>query len=300
MVMGAGAIGSLFGGYLAKSGNDVVLVGREKHVNAIKKKGLVIRDGVEYVVKVKAVTSADQVETPLDLILLTVKAYDTRQAILEIHELIGDKTTLLCLQNGLGIEEIASDIIKNPLRGVTCNGSMLLKNGSITHTGRGDTIIGKRDGIITQKMKMIADTFTKAGLNTRITENIQGVVWTKTLVNSGINPFGALTRMKNGELVQVPSLKELMVRTVREGINVAEKIGITLEEDPVSLTIKTAEKTANNRNSMLQDIIRNKLTEIDFINGAISEHGRRSRVPTPINDVLTGLIRTIENKSYKK
>ena len=289
--MGAGAIGSLFGGYLAKAGNDVILVGRDQHVKAIKKNGLIIRDGVEYVVKVKAVTSLDQVGASLDLILLTVKAYDTRQAVLEIHELIGDKTTLLCLQNGLGTDEIASAILKNTLRGVTSNGSLFLKNGFISHTGRGDTIIGKRDGSITQKMKMIAETFTKAGLNTRITKNIQGVVWTKTLVNSGINPFGALTRMKNGELIHVPSLKELIIRTIKEGINVAKKMGITLEEDPVSLTIKTAEKTANNRNSMLQDIMRNKRTEIDFINGAISDHGRRNRVPTPINDVLTGLIK---------
>jgi 2-dehydropantoate 2-reductase len=296
-VLGAGAIGSLFGGFLAKEGNDVVLVGREKHVNAIQKKGLTIRDGVEYVVKVKAVTSVDQVKTPLDLILLTVKAYDTRQAILEVHDLMDEKTTVLCLQNGLGTEEIASELIENPLRGVTSNGSLLVKSGVVAHTGRGDTILGEQEGSVTQRMKMIADTFTQAGLNTRITENIQGVVWTKTLVNSGINPFGALTGMKNGELIREPSLKGLMIRTVEEGVSVAETMGITLEGDPVDLTLQTAERTANNRNSMLQDILRSKRTEIDFINGAISEHGRRNRVPTPINDVLTGLIRTLEHKN---
>ncbi|MCW4038462.1 MAG: 2-dehydropantoate 2-reductase [Candidatus Bathyarchaeota archaeon] len=296
-MLGAGAIGSLFGGYLTKEGNDVILVGREKHVKAIQKKGLTIRDGVEYVVKVKAATSVDQVETPLDLILLTAKAYDTRQAILEVNDLMDEKTTLLCLQNGLGTEEIASELIENPLRGVTSNGSLLVKPGVIAHTGRGDTILGEQDGSVTQRMKMIADTFTKAGLNTRITENIQGVVWTKTLVNSGINPFGALTGMKNGELIREPSLKGLMIRTVEEGVSVAEKIGITLEGDPVDLTLQTAERTANNRNSMLQDILRNKRTEIDFINGAISEHGRRNQVPTPINEVLTGLIRTLEHKN---
>lgn len=297
MVLGAGAIGSLFGGFLAKEGNDVVLVGREKHVNAIQKKGLTIRDSVEYVVKVKAVTSVDQVETPLDLILLTVKAYDTRQATLEVNDLMDDKTTLVCLQNGLGTEEIASERIENPLRGVTSNGSLLLRPGVIAHTGRGDTIVGEQEGGVTQRIKMIADTFTRAGLNTRITENIQGVVWSKTLVNSGINPFGALTGMKNGELIRVPILKGLIIRTVEEGVSVAERIGINLEGDPVALTLQTAEKTAENRNSMLRDIMRNKRTEIDFINGAISEHGRRNRVPTPINDVLTGLIRTLEHKN---
>jgi len=296
-VLGAGAIGSLFGGFLAKEGNDVVLVGRERHVNAIQQKGLMIRDGVEYVVKVKAVTAVDQVETPLDLILLTVKAYDTRQAILEVNDLMDEKTTLFCLQNGLGTEEIASELIENPLRGVTSNGSLLVKPGVIAHTGRGDTILGEQDGRVTQRMKRIADTFTQAGLNTRITDNIQGVVWMKTLVNSGINPFGALTGMTNGELIREPSLKGLMIRTVEEGVRVAEKMGINLEGDPVDLTLQTAERTANNRNSMLQDILRSKRTEIDFINGAISEQGRRNRVPTPINDVLTGLIRTLEHKN---
>jgi 2-dehydropantoate 2-reductase len=103
--------------------------------------------------------------------------------------------------------------------------------------------------------------------------------------------------MTNGELLREPSLKGLMIRTVEEGIRVAETMGITLEGDPVDLTLQTAERTANNRNSMLQDILRRKRTEIDFINGAISEHGRSNRVPTPINDVLTGLIRTLEHKN---
>ena len=295
--MGAGAIGSLFGGYLSKAGNDVLLVGRKKQIQAIRKNGLVIRNKAEFIAKPKVVDSIDQVNGSFDLILLTVKGYDIRQAVLEIRELISDKTTLMFLQNGLGIEEIVSDIVETPLRGVTMNGSLLSKPGLIIHTGKGDTIIGEQNGNITQRVKMLADTMKNAGLNTKITKNIKGIVWMKTLVNSGINPLGALTGMKNGELLQVPSLKRLMVKTVKEGINVAEKNGVNLEEDPVALTIKTAELTKNNKNSMLQDILRNKQTEIDFINGAISKHGRGNRVITPINDALTGLINALEQKS---
>lgn len=295
--MGAGSIGSLFGGHLAKTGNDVVLVGREKHVQAIRKNGLIIRNRDEHVVKLEAVTAVDQVEEPFDLILLTVKAYDTRQAVLEVRGLMNDDTTLLCLQNGLGIEEIASESIEKPLRGVTMNASLVSEPGVIVQTGVGDTIIGELDGNVTQRAKMIAEVFSKAGLQTKVTDDIGSVVWTKTLVNSGINPLGALTKMRNGELLKVPSLKELMVKTVEEGVHVVERIGIRLKEDPVSLTIKTAELTANNKNSMLQDILRSKRTEIDFINGAISENGRRNQVPTPINDVLVSLIKALEQRN---
>ena len=297
MVMGAGSIGSLFGGYLAKAGNEVVLVGREEHVQAIKKSGLEIREGFTHNIKLRAVNSPTRIEGSFDLILLTVKAYDTRQVVMQMRKFKNSETTLLCLQNGLGTEEIAAKYIEMPVRGVTMNASLLLQPGVIIHTGYGDTIIGERDGHTSERLKKIARMFSNADINTRITDNICGAVWTKTLVNSGINPFGAITGMRNGELLQIPYLKRLMVRTVEEGVNVADKIGINLEEDPVSMVIKTAELTANNKNSMLQDILRKKQTEIDFINGAISKQGRKNRVPTPMNDVLTGFIKALELKN---
>lgn len=292
--MGAGAIGSLFGGYLAKADNDVVLVGRNKHVQAIRKRGLIIRNEDDDIIELKAVTSANQVKGPLDLILLTVKAYDTKQAVLELESLVDDDTCLLCLQNGLNTEKIVSETIDKSLRGITSNGSLLLEPGIVLKTGKGNTLIGELDGSITQRAKKIAKSFSDAGLMAKVTNNIKGVVWSKTLVNSGINPLGAIVGVKNGELLRTPSLKQLMIRTVEEGVCVAEKIGISLEEDPVLLTIKTAELTANNKNSMLQDILRHKKTEIDFINGAISKYGKRNKTCTPINDVLTELIKSLE------
>jgi len=299
--MGAGAIGSLFGGYLSNAGNEVILIGRKKHVQVIRRRGLVIRNKAEFVVKPEAVESVDHVRRRFDLILITVKAYDTEQAVLEVQELIKDKIPVLFLQNGLGIEEVVSKIMEKPLRGVTMNSSLLSEPGLIIHTGEGDTVVGEQDGSVTQRVEMVADTFSNAGLNTGVTRNIRGTVWLKTLVNSGINPIGALTGMTNGELIQVPSLKRLMVRTVKEGATVAEKEGVNLEEDPVLLTLKTAELTKNNKNSMLQDVLKKRRTEIDFINGAISKYGSRSAVSTPINDVLTELVKGLEhmNKNLK-
>jgi 2-dehydropantoate 2-reductase len=301
-VMGAGAIGSLFGGLLAEGGNDVALIARESHAKAIKQYGLKI-EGVsgKHVVKVKAVTTPAHLKDAFDLILLTVKAYDTRQAVTEAQTLMGNNSVLLCLQNGLGMEEIASEIVGRDMvmRGVTTNGALVEEPGLIMHTGKGETTIGELNGKITERAQRIAEVFSKAGLPTRVTDNIRGTVWTKILINAGINPFGALTGMKNGELIAIPELKELMAETVIEGTNVATKFNVKLEGDPVSLMIKTAEMTAQNKNSMLQDIEKGKRTEIDFINGAISNLGKRKGVKTPLNNLLTHLVKGLEAKRLK-
>ena len=300
--MGAGAIGSFFGGLLAEGGNDVVLIARESHVKAVKQDGLTIEGASgKHVVKVKAVTTPAHLKETFDLILLTVKAYDTRQAVSEAQTLMGNNSVLLCLQNGLGMEEIASEIVGRDrvLRGVTINGVLLKEPGLVMHTGKGETIIGELNRKITERTPKIAEAFSKAGLPTRVTNNIEGTVWTKILINAGVNPFGALTGMKNGELIMVLELKELMTETVIEGTNVAKKIGVKLEGDPVSLMIKTAEMTAQNKNSMLQDIEKGKRTEIDFINGAISNLGKRKGVLTPLNNLLTHLVKGLEANRLK-
>jgi 2-dehydropantoate 2-reductase len=300
--MGAGAIGSLFGGLLAEDGNNVTLIARENHVKAIKQNGLTIEGASgKHVVKVKAVTKPSQLKETFDLILLTVKAYDTRQAVTEAQALMGNTSVLLCLQNGLGMEEIASEIIGRDrvLRGVTINGVLLKEPGLVVHTGKGETTIGELNRKVSERTQKIAEAFSKAGLPTKVTNNIEGTVWTKILINAGVNPFGALTGMKNGELIMFPELKELMVETVIEGTNVAKKIDVKLEGDPVSLMIKTAEMTAQNKNSMLQDVEKGKRTEIDFINGAISNLGKRMGVKTPLNNLLTSLVKGLEANRLK-
>lgn len=300
--MGAGAIGSFFGGLLAEGENDVVLIARESHVKAIRQNGLAIEGASgKRVVKVKAVATPAHLKEDFDLVLLTVKAYDTRQAVTEVKTLMGNDSVLLCLQNGLGVEQIASTIIgrNRVVRGVTINGVLLKEPGLVVHTGEGQTIIGELHRKITHRTQRIAGMFSKAGLPTRVTNNIDGTVWTKILINAGINPFGALTGMKNGELLMIPGLRNLMIETVKEGSNVAKKIDVKLEHEPVSLMINTAEMTAKNKNSMLQDIEKGKRTEIDFINGAILNLGKRNDIKTPLNKVLTHLVRGLEANRLK-
>jgi 2-dehydropantoate 2-reductase len=300
VIMGAGAIGSLFGGLLAKAGNMVSFVGRKPHIDEIHQKGLLI-EGIsgEHHIKLKVTTDASKLQAP-DLIILTVKAYATAQAVQDVKPLFKDHTYFLCLQNGLGTEDVASSILGQDriLRGTTSEGVLFLEPGKIRHTGHGDTIIGSSNpadsGILTQ----IEQEFQKAGFKTTIASNIKRVVWEKIFVNVAINPFGALTGLRNGELLTIPEIKEAMKAAVLEGVTVTEKLGVQLsEQSPVERAFEVARKTAQNKNSMLQDIEKQKKTEIDFINGALVRYGETVGISCPINAVLTALIKGLEKRN---
>jgi len=298
-VVGAGAIGSLFGGLLADSGNEVVLVGRPSHMEAIQNSGLLMKGFKnKHIRNLKAeIRAADLKPIEFDLILLTVKSYDTEQAAVQARHIAKNKVSVLCLQNGLGVEEAAAkNLDKNRLlRGITFCGATLEAPGVVVYNGRGETIIGDpyhSNG--NEDLNIFVDVFRKAGLPTRVVEDIQSDVWTKTLVNAGINPYTAILGIKNGELLKLRGVKDLMARTVLEGAEVARKRGIRFQKDIVQLMFKTVESTADNVSSMLQDIRKGKCTEIDFLNGAISKLGYGENIPTPLNDFLTMLVKNLE------
>lgn len=301
--MGAGAIGSLFGGLLAKAGNEVTLIGRRSHMDAITQRGLIIKGAKHHIIKnLQAISDVAEVERGgYELILLTVKTYDTVEAVSAAKRLIKKGTGLLSLQNGLGVEELALKHIrrKNLMRGVTSCAAILHKPGVIIHTGTGETVVGELDGTTTPRAQKVAEVIRDSGLPTEVTANISGAVWVKTLVNAGINPFAALTGMKNGELLKFEGLKGLMIATVDEGRRVAEKQKVELEGDPASQMIATVEATSENMNSMLIDVESGRPTEIDFMNGAIWRLGERVSVATPFNMLLTHLVKARASKVFE-
>lgn len=287
-VLGAGAVGSLLGAMLSSKGDcDVTLVSkREEHVDAINLNGLVVKtpDGEENGVTIKADT---KISGEPDLVLLTVKAYDVESALGPVKLL---SCPVLCLQNGIGVEEIAEKVIgaERAIRGVTFMGATLLGPGCVMNAGIGETLVGQGE-----HGKKISDVFSRSGIPTKVTEDITGAVWTKSLVNCGLNPFGALTGLRNGELVEAPEMKKAMFETIVEGEEVAKALGIKTDS-PREKLLQIVEATASNKNSMLQDIEAGKRTEIDFLNGAISRLGKETGVPTPRNDTMAALIKGLE------
>jgi len=298
--MGAGAIGSLVGGLLAQAGNEVSFVGRKPHIDKIHQNGLLL-EGIsgEHRIKLKVTTDASKLQAP-DLIILTVKAYATAQAVCDAKPIFKGHTYFLCLQNGLGTEEVASSILGQDriLRGTTSEGALFLEPGKVRHTGHGETIIGSSNPADRGILSQIEQEFQKAGFKTTVSGDIKRVVWEKIFVNVAINPFGALTGLRNGDLLTVPEIQDAMKAAVLEGIKVTEKLGVKLsDQSPIERAFEVARKTAQNKNSMLQDIEKRKKTEIDFINGALVRYGETVGISCPINAVLTALIKGVEKRN---
>lgn len=302
--LGSGAMGCLYGGLLAEAGFDVTLVDVWKeHMDAVNERGLSIQAaGEERVIKNIRGTTDPAAAGKADLIVVFVKSTATSEAMKGAMSLVGPDTAVLTLQNGLGnVEKLAAVAGRaRVVAGITGHGSTLLGPGKIRHAGQGDTIMGEPDGTISERLQKIEAMFEQAKIPTRLSNNVIGLIWGKLLVNVGINALTAMTGLRNGRMTEVPEAEELLVAAVKEGMEVAAAAGISLEtDDPVEYTKKVARMTGPNRSSMLQDVINKRPTEIDVINGAIVDEGKRLGLATPINLTLANLIR-IRQKSYEE
>lgn len=309
-VIGAGSIGSLFGGYLASIKPEiytieVFLFGRKRHVNAINENGLKIeKDKQTLTVKnVKAFKQPENLSIIFDYLFITTKTYDLKSVLIEYRSHIDNCIYVVILQNGIGNELLVRGFCPEEkiIRAVTINGVFLDKPGHLIYSGAGLTKIGfpfKNNEKTKQQdldLHLLKDLLDIAGLDTIIVDDIIKECWEKAFINIGINAFGALTRLKNGKLLEINGLKDLMAEAIKEALVVAKQKGIQLsEKDFISLTFKIAKKTAENKNSMLQDIMKGKNTEIDFLNGIIVEFAKELGISVPINELLTNLIKGLE------
>jgi 2-dehydropantoate 2-reductase len=300
VVVGSGAIGSLYGAFLSRyEDNEVILVGRNPHISAIQKKGLKI-NGIlgDHIFKLKAMKYASDVESA-DLVIVTTKTYDTLEAAKSAKHLIDGGASVLLIQNGLGTEEVVARALNTTrvLRATTCMGALRTTPGVVTATGCGLTEIGSRHpenyGLIDELSNMMREV----GFDVSTSDNIEGVVWTKTLVNCGINPVGALTGLSNGEVYRNKALRGLIVRLVKEAVQVVEALGIELTtEDPVRYALGTAKATGDNINSMLQDLKAGKRTEIDEITGEVIRLAKELGIETPSSEAVYALVKALESK----
>ena len=300
VIMGAGAMGSLYGGLLASSGEEVWLVDIWKeHIEAIRSKGLIIEEkGEEKSIRVHATTDVSSVGKA-DLVILFVKTYHTEKAVSDALVLEKENTVFLTLQNGLANEDVISRQVnrRKVLLGVTNQGATLLGPGKIRHGGWGKTYLGELDGQVTNRIREIAQVFGKAEIETEVSPAIQRLIWEKLLINIGINALAAVTGVKNGQLLDHPEALMLMDALVSEAVEVAKRKGIRIEGNPIDKVKAVAEATKANRCSMGQDLDNKRRTEIDVINGAVVREAERLGLSVPYNRMITNLIKVIE-KTY--
>ena len=298
-VVGAGAMGSLFGALLAEAGNDVSLYDVwVEHVQAINRNGLAVeREGKTRTVKIKATTDAEQIGGA-ELVIIFVKSTRTREAAQTAQAIAGTDGTVLTLQNGMGNADVIADFIapEHILAGTTSHGATMLGAGRIRHAGIGPTTIGtwadSAQGL--QRAGKFADFFSRAGIETRAIEDVRSVIWNKLLINIGINAVTALTGIKNGQLLELEVTRELSRTAVTEAMAVARAQGIDVYPDAVQRVFQVAEATGANRSSMGQDVDHRRQTEISTINGFIVREARRLGLDAPVNAALTALIETLQ------
>lgn len=296
IIFGAGAIGSLLGAFLSKK-NDVLLIGRKSHILSIKKNDLIIQGKTNLKIKIKAMEKVGGLKLKPDLLILTVKSYDTESAILQAKKIIDENTIVLSLQNGLdNIDRIKQYIsYENIIAGVTTHGAFFPEPGIIKHTGKGITILGELNGIKTERIVNIVKCFNESGIETIFSKDIIKEIWFKAIINSSINPLTAIFKCKNGYLLENPILENLVEKICMESTNVANSEGVNLShQSMIKKTKLVIRNTSENYSSMFQSLKKGKKTEIDFINGKIVDIGKRNNIKTPLNEVLIFLINILD------
>jgi len=291
-------MGCLFAGLLAEAGRRVTLLTkRPEEAEHLRREGLRLEGlGGSRRVTVAATANPQDVQEA-DLVLLAVKAYDTQTAVQTVAAWLKEQAVVLTLQNGLGNVETVSAFVgaERTLGGVTAHGATRLGVGHVRHAGRGETVIGEARGGLTSRVEHLADLFTAAGIETRAVEDIRPVLWGKLLVNVGINALAAVLQWRNGQLIEHPATERVLEAAVTEAVQVAQAEGLSFTAAEAVAKVKSVCKaTAQNLNSMLQDLQRGRQTEVDYLNGAIVAEGEKLGVPTPINWTLTQLVKALE------
>ena len=263
IVLAAGGIGSLVGALLSEK-NDVLLVGRKAHVDEINKNGLEVNGCINKNFRVKAATEIQKIEDET-LIILSTKAVDNENSIKKIKNKIKKNNVILCLQNGLGSEDIVKGIVDcTVIRGITTAGTTFLQPGKIMCSNIGNIFIEKSN--VSEK---ISEVFNKSGLPTEIDKNIKERIWKKLIANCVMNPLTAIFKAENGKLLKC---KDLIKLIIDELVIVAEKENIKFNNEKIfTMVMGIIQESAENKSSMLQDILKGKKTEIDFLNGKIGK-----------------------------
>jgi 2-dehydropantoate 2-reductase len=298
-VVGAGAMGSLFGAMLAEAGNEVWLYDVWlKHMQTINQDGLRIeREGKSRTVEIKATADPQQIGQA-ELVIIFVKSSQTKSAAETALNLVGSDGAVMTLQNGMGNADVIAGFVEPEriLAGTTSHGATLLGPGSIRHAGTGPTTIGawsQTEGGL-QRAGQLAEFFNRAGIKTESVTDVRSVIWNKLLINIGINAITALTHIKNGQILDLEITRELSRNAVAEAMNVARVENIKVQDDALDRVFKVAAATALNRSSMGQDVDSRRQTEIAAINGFIVREAKRLGLEAPVNFALTALVETLQ------
>jgi 2-dehydropantoate 2-reductase len=314
--IGAGSVGMLVTAKLAAAGADAALIARtERQASTLNDSGLTLQEGDNSKVLHVPVSSFERIDAQggpeasdyrPDWVLLTVKQkHLSEPLLLSVSKLLGERGRLLCFQNGIGhVEKIARYVpLTNIDLAVTTEGARRESASRVVHTGSGTTWIGCADREAESRhsrpeaeiaQKLMEKTMNEAGFPTFLSNQMSEIVWNKLLINSVINPLTALLRIRNGELPATEHRRHLMRELMNEGIAVAKGSGVRTREDLWEQLLEVCAKTSRNESSMLQDVSEGRITEIEWINGAILDAARKGNIPIPVHETIYKLVKAAE------
>jgi 2-dehydropantoate 2-reductase len=293
LIVGTGALACLFAARLAAAGRQVTMLGHWRTgLRALRRQGvrLALPGGSQTAYRVHA-TSDPRRCAGARFALVLVKAWQTPRAANDLRRCLAPAGLALTLQNGLGNDEILSQAlgVERVALGVTTGGATLLGPGRVRPAGEGTLTIQDNT-----RLKALAEILEQAGFAIEYVRDAQALLWGKLVINAAINPLTALLGVPNGALLQRPSAHRLMAAAAAEAVAVAAARDVALpHSDPLETILAVAQRTAENRSSMLQDVQRRAPTEIDAINGAIVRLGEQAETPTPVNRALWLLVRAL-------
>ena len=297
-VVGAGAVGGYYGGIMARAGASVVMVGRPAFVEAVQARGLFLETAqFQETVRVEASTELSAVRGA-DIVLFCVKTTDTAETARQLAPLLGPEAVVVSLQNG--VDNAQQIRAASGIAAVACVvyvGAGVKSPGHVQHFGRGDLVVGPK----TERISRLADQFVRCGVPCRVSDNIEGELWTKLVINGGLNAISALGHAKYGRIADSPAACQMMRTVVDEMVAVARAAQLVLPgmEDNAAAwagVMKIATQLSGQFSSTGQDLERGKRTEIDSLNGYVARRGAELGVPTPVNQALYALVKLAESK----
>jgi 2-dehydropantoate 2-reductase len=301
-VLGAGAVGCYFGGMLARAGAPVTLIGRPQHVEVVTRNGLFF-DGLHFQQHIP-VSASTEVSAARDaeIVLFCVKTLDTEEAAKSLLPHLASSAAVISLQNGVdNVERIRAAAKIDAIAAVVYVAAAMTSPGGVKHSGRGDLILGdlpgrgEEDGNRQRQLESIASLFERAGVPCHVSENVEGELWAKMIINCTYNAISALGRARYHRAGGNPWTREVMIKVVEEAVAVAHAAGVRLPDVNMVETVLEISKTmANATSSTAQDLARGKRTEIDSLNGYLVRRGAELGIATPVNQTLHALVKLLE------
>lgn len=298
VVFGAGAVGSFYGGLLARGGQDVHFVARGAQLEALRTRGLHISSlslGEIDVPPLSATSRAAEIGIA-DLVLVSVKAHQTAAILDDLASVTGEQTVLMALQNGVEADEVLASRFgaERVISAAVYVGATLEQPGLVHHVAAGTLIIGEPGISTTPRLDRIRDALASTGLPVRISEDIDRQRWHKLTWNASFNAVSALTLKSSQDLLARAETRELLLGVMREVVAVAAAIGVKLGERDIEQLVAATEKAAPIRTSMLVDRERGRPLETDALVGVVIRKGRAAGVPTPLASALYALLTAID------